>query len=134
VLDGPINGLTFQAYVDQVLIPELRPGDIVVMDNMGSRKRPSFRAAIEAVDANLLHLPPYSLDLNPIENDFAKLKALLGKAAERTVDSLSYAIGRISELLSRTECANYFSAAGIIQTDQRMLYFLEHQRHALMYR
>jgi transposase len=112
VLDGPINGLSFQAYVDQVLIPELRPGDIVVMDNLGSHKRPSIRAAIEAVGANLLYLPPYSPDFNPIENAFAKLKALLRKAAERTVDALWNAIGRISELFSPTECANYFSAAG----------------------
>lgn len=112
VLDGPINGLTFQAYVDQVLIPELRPGDIVVMDNLGSHKRPSIRGAIEAIGASLLYLPPYSPDFNPIENAFAKLKALLRQAAERTVDGLKNAIGRISELFSPTECANYFSAAG----------------------
>ncbi len=112
VLDGPINGLTFQAYVDQVLIPELRPGDIVVMDNLGSHKRPSIRSTIEAVGASLLYLPPYSPDFNPIENAFAKLKALLRKAAERTVDGLWNAIGRISELFSPAECANYFSAEG----------------------
>lgn len=112
VLDGPINGLSFQAYIDQVLVPGLRPGDIVVMDNLGSHKRPSVRAAIEAVGASLLYLPPYSPDFNPIENAFAKLKALLRKAAERTVDGLWNAIGRISELFSPTECANYFSAAG----------------------
>ncbi len=112
VLDGPINGLSFQAYIDQVLVPGLRPGDIVVMDNLGSHKRPSVRAAIEAVGASLLYLPPYSPDFNPIENAFAKLKALLRKAAQRTVDGLWNAIGRISELFSPTECANYFSAAG----------------------
>lgn len=112
VLDGPINGPTFQAYVDQVLIPELRPGDIVVMDNLGSHRRPSIRVAIEAAGARLLYLPPYSPDFNPIENAFAKLKALLRKAAERTVEGLWNAIGRISELFSPTECANYFSAAG----------------------
>jgi transposase len=112
VLDGPINGLSFQAYIDQVLVPELRPGDIVVMDNLGSHKRPSIRAAIEAAGANLLYLPPYSPNFNPIENAFAKLKALLRKAAERTVDGLWNAIGRISQIFSPVECANYFSAAG----------------------
>lgn len=112
VLDGPINGLSFQAYIDQVLVPELRLGDIVVMDNLGSHKQPSIRAAIEAVGASLLYLPPYSPDFNPIENAFAKLKALLRKATERTVDGLWSAIGRISELFSPLECANYFSAAG----------------------
>ncbi len=112
VLDGPINGLSFQAYIDQVLVPDLRAGDIVIMDNLGSHKRPGIRAAIEAVGASLLYLPPYSPDFNPIENAFAKLKALLRKAAERTVDGLWNAIGRISELFPPAECANYFSAAG----------------------
>jgi transposase len=88
VLDGPINGHSFQAYVDQVLVPELRPGDIVIMDNLGSHKGRAVRAAIEAVGAVLLYLPPYSPDFNPIENAFSKLKALLRKAAERTVDAL----------------------------------------------
>ena len=77
VLDGPINGLAFQAYVDQVLVPDLRPGDVVVMDNLGSHKRPGIRASIEAAGASLLYLPPYSPDFNPIENAFAKLKAML---------------------------------------------------------
>ncbi len=83
VLDGPINGIWFQAYVGQVLVPALSPGDIVVMDNLGSHKGPKVRAAIEAVGAKLLYLPPYSPDFNPIENAFSKLKALLRKAAER---------------------------------------------------
>ena len=76
VLDGPINGAAFQAYVDQVLVPELKAGDIVVIDNLGSHKGACVRAAIEAACAKLLYLPPYSPDFNPIENAFAKLKAL----------------------------------------------------------
>jgi transposase len=112
VLDGPINGLAFQAYVDHVLIPDLRPGDVVVMDNLSSHKRPGIRAAIEATGASLLYLPPYSPDFNPIENAFAKLKAMLRKAAERTIDGLWSAIGRIIETFNPTQCANYFAAAG----------------------
>jgi transposase len=112
VLDGPINGRAFQAYVDQVLVPELRKGDIVVMDNLGSHKGASVRAAIEAAGAKLLYLPPYSPDFNPIENAFSKLKALLRKAAERTVEGLWNAIGRCLDRFTPRECANYFKAAG----------------------
>ena len=112
VLDGPINGELFQAYVDQVLVPELRPGDIVVMDNLGSHKGAGVREAIEAAGASLLYLPPYSPDFNPIENAFAKLKAMLRKAGERTVDGLWSAIGRIIDTFTPAECANYFTAAG----------------------
>ena len=112
VLDGPINGIAFQAYVDQVLVPELEPGDIVVMDNLGSHKGAGIRAAIEAAGASLLYLPPYSPDFNPIENAFAKLKAMLRKAAERTVDGLWNAIGRIIDTVTAKECTNYFAAAG----------------------
>jgi transposase len=112
VLDGPINGRAFQAYVDQVLVPELRPGDIVVMDNLGSHKGRSIRAAIEAVGAALLYLPPYSPDFNPIENAFSKLKALLRKAAERTVEALWSTIGALLPAFIPTECANCFAAAG----------------------
>jgi transposase len=112
VLDGPINGIAFQAYVDQVLVPDLRPGDVVIMDNLSSHKRPGIRAAIEAAGANLLYLPPYSPDFNPIENAFAKLKAMLRKAAERTIDGLWSAIGKIIDAFNPTECANYFAAAG----------------------
>ena len=112
VLDGPINGLAFQAYVDQVLVPDLRPGDVVIMDNLGSHKRPSIRAAIEAAGASLLYLPPYSPDFNPIENAFAKLKAMLRRAAEPTIDGLWSAIGKIIDSFNPTECANYFAAAG----------------------
>ncbi len=93
-------------------MPELRPGDIVVMDNLSSHKGPKVRALIEAAGAALLFLPPYSPDFNPIENAFAKLKALLRKAAERTVAGLWRAIGCIVDTFSQTECANYFAAAG----------------------
>ena len=93
-------------------MPELTPGDIVVMDNLGSHKGPAVRDAIEAVGATLLYLPPYSPDFNPIENAFAKLKALLRKAAERTVDDLWDAIADLIDLFTPTECANYFKAAG----------------------
>ncbi|MCO6415788.1 IS630 family transposase [Siccirubricoccus sp. KC 17139] len=112
VLDVPINGELFQAYVDQVLVPELRPGDVVIMDNLGSHKGASVRAAIEAAGAGLLYLPPYSPDFNPIEQAFAKLKAMLRKAAERSIDGLWRTIGRIIETFTPTECANYFTAAG----------------------
>ena len=112
VLDGPINRNAFQAYVDQVLVPALSPGDVVVMDNLGSHKGPAVRGVIEAAGARLLYLPPYSPDFNPIENAFAKLKALLRKAAERTIDALWTTIGRLLNAFTPTECANYFRAAG----------------------
>ena len=112
VLDGPINGVSFQAYVDQVLVPELRPGDIVIMDNLGSHKGAGVRDAIEAAGASLLYLPPYSPDFNPIENAFSKLKALLRKAAERTVDGLWSRIGALLPNFTPQQCANFFAAAG----------------------
>jgi transposase len=112
VLDGPINRLAFQAYVEQVLVPELSPGDIVVMDNLSSHKGPGVRQAIAAAGARLLYLPPYSPDFNPIENAFAKLKALLRKAAEASLDGLWDAIGHIIDVFTPNECANYFAAAG----------------------
>jgi len=112
VLDGPINRIAFQAYVEQVLVPELRPGDIVVMDNLSSHKGPDVRLAIEAAGAQLRYLPPYSPDFNPIENAFAKLKALLRKAAEPTVGGLWDTIGHLIDLFTPQECANYFTAAG----------------------
>jgi transposase len=112
VLDGPINGELFQAYVDQVLVPELRPGDIVVMDNLGSHKAAGIRTAIEAAGASLLYLPPYSPDFNPIEQAFSKLKAALRSTAERTLGGLWASIGRIIETFTPAECANYFAAAG----------------------
>ncbi|WP_145145066.1 IS630 family transposase [Roseomonas gilardii] len=112
VLDGPINGIAFQAYIDQVLVPELRRGDIVIMDNLGSHKGAGVRAAIEAARASLLYLPPYSPEFNPIENAFAKLKASLRRAAERSVEGLWTTIGRLIDTFTPTECANYFAAAG----------------------
>jgi len=112
VLDGPINGEAFQAYVEQVLVPTLAPGDIVVMDNLGSHKRPAVREAIQTAGARLLYLPPYSPDFNPIEKAFSKLKALLRKASERTVEGLWNAIGELIGKFEPKECANYFAAAG----------------------
>ena len=112
VLDGPINGAAFQAYVEQVLVPELQPGDTVVMDNLGSHKGPAVRTAIEAAGARLLYLPPYSPDFNPIENAFAKLKALLRRAAERSIQGLWSASGAAVSTFTPQECANYFAAAG----------------------
>ena len=112
VLSGPINRTAFETYVERVLVPELRPGDIVIMDNLSSHKSPKTRELIEAAAASLLFLPPYSPDFNPIENAFAKLKAMLRKAAERSVEGLWSAIGRIVETFTPDECANYFVAAG----------------------
>jgi transposase len=112
VLDGPINRDAFETYVEKVLIPELRPGDVVAMDNLSSHKGPRVREWIEAAGATLLYLPPYSPDFNPIENAFAKLKALLRKAAERTLDGLWRAIGSIIDTFTPAECRNYFAAAG----------------------
>ena len=112
VLDGPMNREAFRAYIEQVLAPTLRPGDVVVMDNLPAHKGPHTRAAIEAAGANLLYLPPYSPDFNPIENAFAKLKALLRKAAARTIDDLWNAIRDALPDFTPQECANLFTAAG----------------------
>lgn len=112
VLDGPINRDAFETYVAKVLVPELRSGDVVVMDNLSSHKGPKVRELIEAIGAELRHLPPYSPDFNPIEMAFSKLKALLRKAAERTVDGLWNAIGTLIGIFEPEECRNYFAAAG----------------------
>ena len=112
VIDGPMNGEAFLAYVEQILVPSLRPGDIVVMDNLSCHKSPAVRAAIEAAGAELRFLPPYSPDFNPIENAFAKLKALLRKAATRTRDALWQEVGRLLDAFTPRECSNYFAAAG----------------------
>lgn len=112
VLDGPINGEWFEAYVAQVLAPDLRRGDIVIMDNLSSHKRTSVRDMIETAGATLLFLPPYSPDFNPIEKAFARLKAMLRKAAERTVQGLWELIGKLLDFFQPTECANYFSSCG----------------------
>jgi transposase len=112
VLEGPINRESFEAYVEQVLVPELRPGDVVILDNLSSHKGPMVRAIIEGVGARLLYLPPYSPDFNPIELAFSKLKALLRKAAERTIVGLWSAIGQLLDAFEPAECTNYFAAAG----------------------
>ncbi len=112
VIDGPINGESFLAHVRQVLAPTLRAGDIVVMDNLGSHKGAAVRTAIAAAGAELRFLPPHSPDFNPIENAFAKLKALLRKAAARTRDALWTAVAAALDAFTPVECANDFSAAG----------------------
>lgn len=114
LIDGAINGESFLAYVRQVLVPTLRAGDVVIMDNLGRSEGQgvAVREAIEAAGAELRFLPPYSPDFNPIENAFAKLKALLRKAAERTRDALWNAVATAIEAFAPTECANYFTAAG----------------------
>jgi transposase len=112
VFDGPINGLSFLAYVTQFLAPSLRAGDIVVMDNLGSHKAAAVHRAIRAIGARLFFLPPYSPDLNPIEQMFAKLKTLLRKAAARSVEATWKGIGRLLKEFSPQECANYLANAG----------------------
>jgi transposase len=112
VIDGPINGVTFRAYVEQFLVPTLKPGDIVVMDNLGSHKGAAVRAAIRAAGARRFFLPPYSPDLNPIEQMFAKLKHLLREAQARTVEATWRCIGGLINRFSPAECANYFRNAG----------------------
>ena len=116
VFDGPINGESFLAYVEQVLVPTLRAGDVVVMDNLGSHKGKAVRAAIRRTGAKLFFLPPYSPDLNPIEQVFAKLKVLLRKAAERTVETTWRRIGELLQHFSPAECANYLRNAGYAST------------------
>ena len=112
VLDGPIDGEWFLAYVEQVLCPTLGAGDIVILDNLGSHRSDKIRQAIEAHGATLLYLPKYSPDLNPIENAFAKLKAALRRAAARSTEALWTCIGQIIGTYTPRECANYFRAAG----------------------
>jgi transposase len=112
VLDGPINGTLFTAYVEQFLAPTLAPGDIVILDNLGSHKGKAARAAIHKAGAHLLFLPPYSPDLNPIEQLFAKLKHLMRKAQERTHPATWRRVGSLLDLVSTTECANYLSNSG----------------------
>ena len=116
VIDGPINGEAFLAYVEQILIPTLRPGDIVIIDNLGSHKGKAVRQAIRAAGAKLFFLPAYSPDLNPIEQVFAKLKALLRKAAERTIEATWKRIGALLNEFTPQECANYFKNAGYAST------------------
>ena len=112
LLDGPINGASFRTYVETALLPTLRHGDIVIMDNLGSHKGKAIRQAIRSAGAKLFFLPKYSPDLNPIEQVFAKLKHLLRKAAARTVDTVCSAIGQLLEAFTPQECRNYFKNAG----------------------
>jgi transposase len=116
VLDGPINGITFTAWVEQCLVPTLKCGDVVVMDNLGSHKGKAVRHAIRQAGAHLLFLPPYSPDLNPIEQVFAKLKTLLRKAAERSVDAVWKRIGDLLNRFPPTQCANYLRNSGYAAT------------------
>jgi len=112
VLDGPMTGEWFVAYVEHILVPTLRPGDVVILDNPPAHKGAAARDAIEATGAQMLFLPPYSPDFNPIENAFSKLKAILRKAAARTIADLWDAIRDALPLVEPDECANHFSAAG----------------------
>lgn len=112
LFDGPINGARFLAYVEQFLVPTLRPGDVVILDNLGSHKGKAVRQAIRKAGAHLIFLPKYSPDLNPIEQVFAKLKTLLRKKAVRTVNAICDAIGELLETFTPNECSNYIANAG----------------------
>ena len=112
VTDGPMNGEIFRVYIEHFLIPTLNPGDIVIMDNLSSHKVAGVREALEEVEATALYLPPYSPGLNPIEQVFSKFKALLRKAAERTVDAVWRRIGEIMDTYPPQECANYLANSG----------------------
>jgi transposase len=112
VFDGPINGECFRAYVEQLLVPCLRPGDIVIMDNLGSHKSAELRRIIRAAGARLWYLPPYSPDLNPIEQAFAKIKHWMRAAQKRTVDEVWRHIGGLVSTIQARECSNYFTNAG----------------------
>jgi transposase len=116
LLDGPINAEGFKAYVEKVLVPTLRPGDLVIMDNLGSHKGKAVRRAIRSAGAKLFFLPKYSPDLNPIEQVFAKLKHLLRNAAARTIETVVAAIGELLDTFTPQECANYLANAGYRQT------------------
>ena len=112
VLDGPMNAAAFRAYVEQVLVPTLEPGDIVVMDNLPAHKNAAIRNAIESKGATLRYLPPYSPDFNPIENAFAKLKAHIRKLAARTIQALEAAVADALQTFKPAECENFFVHAG----------------------
>jgi transposase len=116
VLDGPMTGPAFRAYVEQFLAPSLTPGDVVVLDNLAAHRVDGVRQAIAAAGASILYLPPYSPELNPIEQLFAKLKALLRKAAARTRDELWSTIGRLLDACPPGECANYLNHCGYAST------------------
>ncbi len=111
VLDGPIGGDWYEAFVDQVLLPDLKRGDVVIMDNLSSRKRLSVRTLIDGPCPAAV-LAPYNLDFNPIEKAFFRLKAMLRKVVERPVSSLWSLIGNLVDLFQLQECAHYFSSSG----------------------
>ncbi|HQT59764.1 MAG TPA: transposase [Acidiphilium sp.] len=112
VLDGPINGYWFAARIAFILVPELRPGDVVIMDTLSSHRRASVQVLIEAAGATLRFLPPYSPDFNPNENAFARLEAMLQKAGERTVSAMLDLVGRLADIFKPAECANDFRSCG----------------------
>ena len=114
LFDGPINGERFRAYVDQFLVPTLKPGDVVILDNLGSHKGKTVRKAIRDVGARLVFLPKYSPDLNPIEQVFAKLKHLIRAAEPRDVEATWRKVGELLDLFSEEECANYFKNSGYV--------------------
>lgn len=116
VIDEPMDGDVFLAYVQQVLAPTLCLGEIVILDNLGSHKVPGVEEAITVAGATVLYLPAYSPGLNPIENFFAKLKALLRKAAKRSTDTLWEEIAQLLKTVSPEECSNYFEACGYVYT------------------
>ena len=115
-LEGPIDGDSFRLYVEKILLPTLHPGDIVVMDNLGSHRNKIVRQLIRSVGARLFYLPKYSPDLNPIEQVFAKLKHFLRKAAARSVEAVCRAIGEVLHLFTSEECANYLAHSGYART------------------
>ena len=116
VFDGPIDGESFLAWVVQFLVPNLHPGDMVVMDNLSSHKNKAVRHAIRAAGAKLFYLPPYSPDLNPIEQAFSKLKTLLRKANARSIDQVEKCIAKLIQQIQPGECSNYFQQAGYAST------------------
>jgi transposase len=120
-LDGPVNAASFLSYVKQFLVPTLAPGDIVILDNLGSHKGKAVKRAICKSGARLLFLPPYSPDLNPIEQVFAKLKTLLRKTEERSVEATWKRIGALLDAFSPQECSHYFRNSGYRQLNHRML-------------
>ena len=116
VIDGPMDGELFRAWIEQFLCPTLRPGDIVILDNLSSHKVDGVQQAVALAGATVLYLPPYSPDLNPIEKLFSKLKTLLRKAARRATEELWTEIGIIINTITASECANYFASSGYVST------------------
>ena len=121
VIDGPINGQSFRAYVEQLLVPTLAPGDVVIMDNLGSHKGKAVRRVLRAAGAKLFFLPKYSPDLNPIEQVFAKLKTLLRKAEPRSTEAVGKGIGQLLDAFTPAECANYIANAGYVPANRDTL-------------